>query len=686
MNPFELLHPALQYHIVNSLGWSTLRPTQLDAIAPILAGKHCLCLAPTAGGKTEAAAIPILSRILSEQWAGVSVLYVCPIKALLNNLEHRLSRYAALVGRSVAVWHGDVSASQKSRTIKDPPAILLTTPESLEGMLVSRKIDKSAWFGDLRAVIVDELHAFAGDDRGWHLRAILHRIDRYLPKPLQRIALSATVSNPGPLLEWFAPIGIRQIVGSSAVSTEADVTIDFVESLANAATVIGRLHRGEKRLVFCDSRSNAEQVAAHLRGMDVRTFVSHASLSQSERKLAEAAFSEERDCVIVATSTLELGIDVGDLDYVIQIDSPSTVSSFLQRMGRTGRRAEARRNYIFLCTNDSSLLLAMGVCRLWSDKWVEPVEPPSEPWPIVAQQALTSTLERGQWVTIELKSELAGAFPELDRSSIAELVDHMIKREFLFESDGLVQIGPATERLYGRGHYKDLLASFSGSPLLVGRFGATEIGYIDPTSLTGEPSDRLILLGGRSWRVVEIEWSRRVVWLEPAATGGKSRWAGSARFLGHEVCKAIEATLRGGFPTPITVSKRAKVEFERLVEEMPASREAGAIVVTRTVSGTTRIWTFAGTRANRTLKEHLKGRADVVGVDDLGIELSGSSGCVIAAFTYRASSIVLGTRDLVTFSKAIKFVDCLPDSLIKRVVLARNFEDLSIGPATGRAE
>ena len=129
------------------------------------------------------------------------------------------------------------------------------------------------------------------------------------------------------------------MVGSAAVGTEADVTIDHVGSLENAATVISRLHRGEKRLVFCDSRSSAEQLSSMLRAKGVRTFVSHASLSASERRQAEAAFGEEKDCVIVATSTLELGIDIGDLDRVLQIDSPSTVSSFLQRMGRTGWRS-----------------------------------------------------------------------------------------------------------------------------------------------------------------------------------------------------------------------------------------------------------------------------------------------------------------------------------------------------------
>jgi ATP-dependent Lhr-like helicase len=218
VSEFEQLHPSLQYHVVNTLGWSTLRPTQLAAIAPIHAGTHCLLLAPTAGGKTEAAAIPILSRMLVEAWPGTSVLYVCPIKALLNNLEPRLSHYAGLVGRRVEVWHGDISQSRKNRALKDAPDILLTTPESVEAMLISARVDRPAWFGNLQAVIVDELHAFAGDDRGWHLRSVLHRLDQYLERPLQRIGLSATVSNPSELLAWLAPIGAE---ASSAAQASA---------------------------------------------------------------------------------------------------------------------------------------------------------------------------------------------------------------------------------------------------------------------------------------------------------------------------------------------------------------------------------------------------------------------------------------------------------------------------------
>lgn len=398
MSAFDQLHPSVQHHVVNSLGWRSLRPLQEHSIRPVLEGKNCLLLAPTAGGKTEAAILPVLSRMLSEDWRGLSVLYVCPIRALLNNLEERLSLYAGLIGRTCGLWHGDVSQAVKSKTLAEPPDILLTTPESLEALLISRRTDRFFFFGSVRTIIIDEIHAFAGDDRGWHLLAVLERILHITQKDIQRIGLSATVGNPERLLHWLAGASTREAVivaPPSAPPAEADVSIDFVGNLRNAAEVLKLLHRGEKRLVFCDSRSRTEELATHLRTAGVPTFVSHSSLSAEQRRDAEAAFREGRDCVIVATSTMELGIDVGDLDRVVQVDAPGTVASFLQRLGRTGRRAGSRRNCLFLTTSRGALLQASALVNLWREGFVEPLAPPPMPIHIIAQQLMTVILQQG---------------------------------------------------------------------------------------------------------------------------------------------------------------------------------------------------------------------------------------------------------------------------------------------------
>lgn len=204
------LDPVVLHHVVNTLGWRDLRPMQRAAVTPVRDGSDALILAPTAGGKTEAALFPLLTRMAEQRWTGTSVLYLAPLKALLNNLRPRVEQYAGWLGRRAATWHGDVGASRRRTVLHERPDILLTTSESLESMLVSTRVDHRIFFADLHAVVVDEVHAFAGDDRGWHLLAVLERLTRVAGRPLQRIGLSATVGNPDQLLTWLqgpGPVG-----------------------------------------------------------------------------------------------------------------------------------------------------------------------------------------------------------------------------------------------------------------------------------------------------------------------------------------------------------------------------------------------------------------------------------------------------------------------------------------------
>jgi ATP-dependent helicase Lhr and Lhr-like helicase len=245
-----------------------------------------------------------------EGWHGLSALYLCPLRALLNNLAPRAERYAAMMGRRAALWHGDVGGAARHRILREPPDLLLTTPESLEAVLISPRVDHRRLLSDVRTIIVDELHAFAGDDRGWHLLALLERIEQLAGRRLQRLGLSATIGNTDELLAWLARGRGGHVVGPVRPPSDGDVTADHVGSLQNAVAVLSRVYRGERRLVFADSRARVEELTDGLRRAGVRTFVSHGSLAVDERRQAEAAFASEPDCVIVATNTLELGIDV----------------------------------------------------------------------------------------------------------------------------------------------------------------------------------------------------------------------------------------------------------------------------------------------------------------------------------------------------------------------------------------
>lgn len=243
-------------------------------------------------------------------------------------------------------------------------------------------------------------------------------------------------------------------------------------------------------------------------------------------------------------------------------------------------------------------MLALGITHRWSQAWVEAARPPEEPWHIAAQQILVATLERGEWPVNEMIALLAHCFPELPPDGIRLLVHHMIHEVYLDSAQGLVRIGSRTEREFGRGHYRDLLASFSGAQLLTGRFGSAEVGYIDPTVLISEARPRLLLLAGRSWLVNEIDWGKRTVWLEPAKEGGKARWMGSARSLSQMVCQGIRAALANGAPPAVVLSQRAKIEFAALEEELAISPDAH--FMSRLEEGQARTWTFAGTKINRT--------------------------------------------------------------------------------------
>ena len=378
--------------------------------------------------------------------------------------------------------------------------------------------------------------------------------------------------------------------------------------------------------------------------------------------------------MIVATSTLELGIDVGDLDHVIQIDAPSTVSSFLQRMGRTGRRAGAQRSCLFLCTNDDSLMLAMGICRLWSEGWVEAAFPPPEPWAIVAQQAMVATLERSQWPRQELVSLLCGAFPESSADGVKDVIDHMVQLGFLMETEGMLQVGPATEKQFGRAHYKDLLASFSGAQLLLGRFGSVEVGFIDPMMLAGDKESRLILLAGKSWQITDVDWKRQTVWLEPAKEGGKARWTGSGRTLSRQIAQGIFRALREGTGEHAVISKRARIEIDQVIEDIPNTGDASVLTITRNESCGARLWTFGGTRANRTIARQIQSLTEVRRIDAIGLDLKSPIDPSELGTELLATELQFSPDEVKDLAKPIKFSECLPAPLLVQIIQMRQFE------------
>ena len=651
----------------------------------MLDGADALLLAPTAGGKTEAAMFPLLTAMDTQRWSGLSVIYVCPLKALLNNLLPRLETYAGWLGRRVAIWHGDVSASARQRILRDPPDVLLTTPESLEAMLISLKVEHG------RAVL-----RRAGDRRGRGAR-LRRRRPRLAPAggagaadPGDGTAHPADRPvghgrQPGRAAGLAAGIGARaasrcrgrprQLLvvpgSSSAAPPPGDIELDYVGSVSNAATVIASLHRGEKRLVFCDSRQLVEEIGAALRERGVTTFLSHASLPLDERHRAEQAFAEARDCVIVATSTLELGIDVGDLDRVIQVNDPPSVAAFLQRIGRTGRRPGSRRNCLFLALNHGALLWSAGLLHLWGQGYVEPVVAPPEPRHIVAQQLLALCLQEHR-IGSRLWVEAWNGLAPFDRSA-EPILRYLVEQGFIDQDGELLFIGPAAEQRFGHRHFMGMTAVFTAPPQFTVLAGRQEIGRTDPMLLTEKiDGPRLLLLGGRSWKVTWIDWKRRRCYVEPAEGGGKARWltpgVSGASFA---LSRAAREVLLGADP-PVALTQRAKRILAEVREEHLSAVHPAGTVITRDGEDV-RWWTWAGYRANATLAATLSHLTDSVQrFDDASLRMRGDLTLQMwkagtADATERLCLPDVDERALA----GLKFNEALPERLATATLAAR---------------
>ncbi|WP_437907571.1 DEAD/DEAH box helicase [Sorangium sp. So ce327] len=606
------LHPHLQHAIVHDLGWRSLRPVQELTIDAILDGCNAVVLAPTAGGKTEASIFPVLSRILTEDLRPVSALYVCPIRALLNNQEERLRSYARMVGLDVFKWHGDVADSKKQRFRQSPGHILMTTPESLEVMMISERTDAKALFEGLSVVIVDEVHAFAADDRGAHLASLLERLVALTGRDVQRVGLSATVGNPRVIGEWLQGSSKRpfRLVDPPKAKAARDLRVDLCADIGEAASAIGQIARGKKSLVFVESRSKAEKVAHALAGTGVDVFIHHSSVSRADRTLAEEQFARGRNTAIVCTSTMELGIDVGDLDQVIQVDAPASVASFLQRLGRTGRRADTRANCTFFCLSPESLLQSVALLRLAEEGWVEDVRPATHAMHVLAHQVMALILQEGGISRYKLMPWVEAAYPfsSIRPERVHELVDTMLEREILYEADGLLSLGTRGEKLYGRKNFFELYAVFTAPPVLRVQHGKEDVGYIQALFVTMHDRNKGPLcfrLSGRAWEVGQVDFGKGVLHVRPAAHGRVPSWLGLPGVLSNALCQAMMDVLRHERHEGAWLSRAAATELASMRESYDGLLEEGTAPLEDHPDGVQ--WhTFAGGAVNRLLAAGLE--------------------------------------------------------------------------------
>lgn len=560
MNVFDRYAPFIQDFIYQN-NWQSLRAIQVAAGDAIFnTDENVLLTASTASGKTEAAFFPILTGFYEDPPSSVGALYIGPLKALINDQFLRLNDLCEQAHIPVWHWHGDVAQSHKNRLLKHPSGILQITPESLEALLLHKHAAVARLFGDLRYIVIDEVHSLLRGDRGGQTLCLIERLSRMAGVNPRRIGLSATIGDPKGTGEFLASgTGRGTIIpqieargGKWRLSMEhfyvqgpqsaEDRAVERALPVLDAATDtapesadpgIGYIFehtRGKKCLVFVNSREECEAVTTTLRQYcearhePDRFLIHHGNLSASYRETAEAVMKDDEQFqTTVTTATLELGIDIGRLERAFQIDAPFTVSSFLQRMGRTGRRdlppemwfvireeqPEARA--MLPTTVPWKLLQGIALVQLYlEERWVEPPKLDRLPFSLLYHQTMSTLASCGELSPAALAARVLplSYFHRITQEDYRTLLRHLIEIDHIqrTEEGGLI-VGLAGERIVNSFKF---YAVFQENEEYTVRCGSQEIGTI----VKPPPAGEKIALAGHVWVVEEVDHKRHLLYCE----------------------------------------------------------------------------------------------------------------------------------------------------------------------------
>ena len=590
---FQRLDERIQRWIWSE-GWTALRDAQEKAIPALIdADRDVIVAAATAAGKTEAAFFPILTHMLRHEPDIGSVLYIGPLKALINDQWSRLSELCESLDIPVVAWHGDIAASKKHRFVKDSRGVLLITPESLEALFVRRGTAMPGLMSRLRYVVIDELHAFIGSERGKQLQSLLHRLERTVGRRLPLVGLSATLGDMGLAASFLRPDGassVELIVAKSGgqelkvlikgyvekpprVEEAPDIEAPDMEDLVKGSTLevaeqLYKALRGSNNLVFPNSRRQVEIYADLLRRACERNNVPnefwphHGSLSKEFREEAERALKDgTKPATAICTTTLELGIDIGSVKSVCQIGPPPSVASLRQRLGRSGRRkgepAILRGYCIEPELNPKSglsdclregLVQSIAMVRLLIRGWFEPPRVDGLHASTLVQQLLSVLAERGGATAAELWASLVkdGAFSNITRDDFVLLLRHLGDKQLLIQdSSGLLLHGELGEKLVNLYEFYAAFASDEEFRIVCdGRL----LGSL-PVSHPLIPSQRIIF-GGRRWRVIDVESEKKIIVVAPDKGGAPPAFDGGAGMVHDVVRQEMRQVLMEADPVP----------------------------------------------------------------------------------------------------------------------------------------
>ncbi|MDD1683165.1 MAG: DEAD/DEAH box helicase [Methanoregula sp.] len=623
---FSSLHESLQQVLAQRLDWTELREVQEQACRTIREGGDALIIAPTAGGKSEAALIPVMDDLLKHGRPGISCLYISPLKALINDQEERFSTFCIPSSLSVLKWHGDVSRGERSWKEGEPPHFLMITPESLEVLLQEKT--RAPDLRQVRYIIVDELHVFVESERGVHLKMLLHRMDQLTKRKIQRIGLSATVGNPREVLLWLSDgRHAAELVQVPSAPQEKQFLFIVEPEENDRIDALVRIVAGKKALVFVNSRGSAEQLVKACAGRIRNLHIHHSSISPASRKLAEDAFTSQDGACIVCTSTLELGIDIGDLDVVVQAGPPDSVSSFLQRMGRSGRRGKAA--YVsWILKNPRDLLFSLAIIECAVQKQVEDLRPMKKPYNVLIQQVFLYLHNHSRTTRRDLASFLLNApvFRDLDPRILNRIVDYLTERGYLTMDGEMIMTGPEAERMFGRSNWKDLYSVISGG----GAYRAVTpdgevVGMLDAEFVRSSGSGE-VSLGGRSWTLVKCDEGHNIVVVVPGGAGSaRVFWTGGSEDgFSPLVCRTVQR-VRSWKTTTFPLGSHEQELLQLAFSQFPDDTGAEGLYIFEKDSdrkGTVIVVSMNGSRFNRVLAfllRHRLGGKVQVRYDDLAL-------------------------------------------------------------------
>ncbi len=621
LDTLRMLHPAVQRAIQQNwaaAGITQFRPIQRKAIPSISAGSNCLILSPTAGGKTDAAFLPAISRAYESATAtpGVHVIFVAPLKALLNDLEVRLQVWLAHMSDvSVFKWHGDVSAVRKTGQLRKPAAILLTTPESLDVLLARKDVKASEYFTNLQTFIVDEAHYFAADSRGAQLISEFARIENMIGRRVQRVGLSATVGDPPTVASWLGE-GV-EVLAVDPAPRQLQFHCEWVDDASpeyqtRLSKLLRNLTARGKSIVFGNSRRDVELTARLLESAGANVMAHHGSVSKLLREdYEEQMRTNTGDCVISATSTLELGIDIGDLHCVIQKDRLPNCNSFLQRIGRAGRKTGIAE--IGLVAGDfEDYIFNLAVASLGcSDRYCEPLRPSRRRYDILFQQLLLSSLASYGISSRRFWESVAGAycFSEITQADFRTLTEHWLDLEYLrYESPDLLLIGPVIEKEYGVRNFMELYSVFDVNEHFTVVYDRDEIGYVESWfALSLHEGEAVFQLAGRKWRVLSVNRDLKRIDVRPTGDALPPNWRGGALVrVERKTARRYHDILCGLYMPDILLSPAQQKWLHETLRGFGRSPMRENEMSIQSTGPQTTLETYAGTMLNQVLSFGLK--------------------------------------------------------------------------------